>query len=335
MAKTKKAAKKSPSRAPQSASRSRRAPRQRATHHAQRIVEAETTAILDEFKRDAKPRFPSARGLAAAKDTHRATRPQFPPPAWSGAPRPGDPLPTPGAPPAAPPGAPATSGANARRQISQRGAPPVVEETAADELLDQASASVAGDVPGEPDESGDLTRTLLGPDAVSPATDALRMPYTLDDQVGLEDVDQLFQWSRVDAEGAQAFLGFPAPRVSLHLMEWFSRLSILIDRGQAALFAIRHLDALAGFIMLLPIVRTPKRAPVGTVHVYIESAARGDISAIARALVRDADRVAPGMDLFAAPPRAEWGTVLAQAGFTAQTVYKRKSTVGEEPIDGR
>lgn len=183
--------------------------------------------------------------------------------------------------------------------------------------------------------AGDITRELLSPDdettaapvtSVSPNSER----YGLTDNVGLEDLDRLFFWNRQDPEGVKNFLGW-SPKNSVDLHGWFQRMVQVITNGKGAIYSILRADPAGeehvGFIMLLPIVRTPGAAPVGTVHIFVDPARRGHFVDIVGGAVRDADKFAPGVTLFISPATAEMARLFERFGFVSGFHLVRKSTV--------
>lgn len=194
--------------------------------------------------------------------------------------------------------------------------------------------SVAPDPPAGPDApdatgpvDGDLTRAMLADLGGAPSAPTTRggvAAYTLDDSVELGDIDNLFLWGREDAAGVQKFLGW-LPKNALDLHGWFQRMAQIIGASKGALYAIRAGAQHAGFIMLLPIVQTPGSAPVGTVHIFVAPAYRGDFVNIVRGAMADADRLAPGVTLFIATANQEMARLFEQFGFESGFHLVRKA----------
>ena len=140
-----------------------------------------------------------------------------------------------------------------------------------------------------------------------------------------EDIDRLWDLAREDNEGVSAFLGATFANSRL-LFTYFEQLAALERTGHAASYAIRENDALLGFVILRPIVRQANENPVGTTHIYLEPKARGRLQSILPALMHEADRVLPGVNLCAITQRTEWAAMLESAGFKSHFVLTRPAT---------
>ena len=140
-----------------------------------------------------------------------------------------------------------------------------------------------------------------------------------------EDVDRLWDWAREDSEGVSAFLGVTFANSRL-LFTYVEKVSEQERKGHAAFYAIRENDALLGFVLLYPIVRQANENPVGTTHIYLEPKSRGRLPLILPALMSEADRLAPGVNLCVITQRMEWAAMLESAGFKSHFVLTRHAT---------
>ena len=146
-----------------------------------------------------------------------------------------------------------------------------------------------------------------------------------------EDVDRLWDWTREDSEGVSAFLGATFANSRL-LFTYVEKVAEQERKGNAAFYAIRESDALLGFVLLYPIVRQANEHPVGTTHIYLEPKSRGRLPLILPALMSEADRLAPGVNLCVITQRTEWAAMLESAGFKSHFVLTRTA---KESTDGR
>lgn len=144
----------------------------------------------------------------------------------------------------------------------------------------------------------------------------------------VEDIDQLWDWSRVDREGVKAFLSID-PKNSRDLFTMIGRITNLQQQGLAELRSVRDGASLLGFVMLAPIARVEGKAPVGTVHIYLEPSVRGEIKSLLPLMLAEADRLVPGMSLAVITTRDEWARILQAVGFSAQIVLTRHAASGD------
>lgn len=161
--------------------------------------------------------------------------------------------------------------------------------------------------------------------APQPVTTAAPQSVTLD-RVSVEDVDRLWDWVRADAEGTSAFLGATFAN-SRDLFTYVGKVAEQERSGHAAFYAIREGDGLRGFILLWPIYRETGKNPVATTHIYLEPESRGRLASLLPALMHEADRLAPGVNLCVITQRQEWAAMLKSAGFESQFVLTRPSPV--------
>lgn len=143
--------------------------------------------------------------------------------------------------------------------------------------------------------------------------------------VTTEDIDQLWDWTRQDPEGVTACFG-PVAKNSRDLFTGIGRLAEMQTRGQSWLNAITRDAALIGFVLIAPIQRPANQPPVGTVHLYIAQAARGEIDAIVRGILPEIDAHGP-MTLSVIVNRPEWTRILEPLGFVSSTVLTRPAAV--------
>lgn len=143
--------------------------------------------------------------------------------------------------------------------------------------------------------------------------------------VTYQDVDQFWDWIRMDQPSAREFMG-DVPKSSAALMNWFAGVLVLAREQRARIQSILVNRRLAGFIMLYPIDRQEKGESRGTVHLYLEPAARGALPAILPPLLAIADQVEPGLTLLHSTTRTEWARVLKRAGFTVTLTLTRPAT---------
>lgn len=149
------------------------------------------------------------------------------------------------------------------------------------------------------------------------------------DQTTVEDIDQLWDWVRSDADGTTAFLGGGPYTNSRDLFTYIQKVAEMERNGNAKFYSIRDGEALLGFIMLNPIYREAGKSPVGVTHIYVEPAARGRLQSLLPRLLQEADRLAPSLNLSVITTRPEWAAVLESVGFSAQTVLTRQSSTGD------
>lgn len=138
-----------------------------------------------------------------------------------------------------------------------------------------------------------------------------------------EDVDQLWDWSRSDAEGVTAFLGRKLQN-SRELFTAISRLAELERSGAAWMQSIVRDSALIGFVLVCPIQRSHDLPhPVGTVHIYVSQSERGDLQAIVQSMLDAYDGTYEPMTLSVIVNRPEWVAVLQPLGFEPSFVLTR------------
>ena len=140
-----------------------------------------------------------------------------------------------------------------------------------------------------------------------------------------EDIDRLWDWAREDSDGVSAFLGATFANSRL-LFTYFEQLAALERTGHAASYAIRENDALLGFVILRPIIKQANENPVGTTHIYLEPKSRGRLPSLLPAMMSEADRLAPGVNLCVITKRTEWAAMLESAGFKSHFVLTRHAT---------
>lgn len=140
--------------------------------------------------------------------------------------------------------------------------------------------------------------------------------------VTTEDVDLLWDWTRQDAAGVKAFLGF-APANSRHLFSGIGKLAELETTGKAWMRSITRDDRMIGIVLIAPIQRPEGQPPVGTVHLYVAQDARGDLSDIVTGMLAAFDASHEPMTLSVIVTRPEWASILTPLGFESTTVLTR------------
>lgn len=177
---------------------------------------------------------------------------------------------------------------------------------------------------GDPDPLDPLAESALveQPDPIALGLPAQTQAVTLR-PVTTEDVDQLWDWSRSDAEGVTAFLGRQLQN-SRELFTAIGRLASLQQSGAAWMQSIARDSALIGFVLVCPIQRSNDLPhPVGTVHIYVSQSERGDLQAIVQSMLDAYDGTYEPMTLSVIVSRPEWAAVLQPLGFESSFVLTR------------
>jgi hypothetical protein len=90
------------------------------------------------------------------------------------------------------------------------------------------------------------------------------------------------------------------------------------------MFAIREGVDLRGFVLINPILRASYA--LGTLSVYLEPGTHANLKAILPAIVSDADRAVPGVNLCVVTQPGEWASLLESVGFQSHTVLTRPAS---------